>query len=108
MLDLEILAWYNLKLCRYAWNTGKQEALTLISRLKNEAKVVGIKQSRKAVQEGRALCVFLAGDADPVVTGPLEALCAQRKVPVERVPAMRDLGSACGISVGAAVAVLLR
>lgn len=80
----------------------------MISRLKNEAKVVGIKQSRKAVQEGRALCVFLAGDADPGVTGPLEELCTRQNIPVEHIPAMRDLGSACGISVGAAVAVLLK
>ena len=80
----------------------------MISRLTTEAKVVGIKQSRKAVQEGKARCVFLASDADPGVTGSLEELCTRQNVPVERVPAMQDLGAACGISVGAAVAVLLK
>ena len=80
----------------------------MISKLKTDAKVVGIKQSRKAVLEGNALCVFLADDADPCVTGPLEDLCGERRVPVEHVPGMRALGSACGISVGAAVAALLK
>jgi large subunit ribosomal protein L7A len=80
----------------------------LISKLKTDAKVVGIKQSRKAILDGKALYVFLADDADPGVTEPLEALSRERQVPVEHVPAMRTLGSACGISVGAAVAALLK
>ena len=80
----------------------------MISKLKTDAKVVGIKQSRRAIQEEKAARVFLAEDADPEVTGPLEALSAEHGVPVERVSAMRALGSACGISVGAAVAVLLK
>lgn len=80
----------------------------MISKLKTDAKVVGIKQSRKAVLQGRALRVFLARDADPQVTGELEALCGQQDVPVEHVDSMRRLGEACGISVGAAVAALLR
>ncbi len=80
----------------------------MISKLKTDAKVVGIKQSRKAIQEGRAAHVFLADDADPCVIEPLEALSVEHQVPVEHVPAMRTLGSACGISVGAAVAVLLK
>ena len=80
----------------------------MISKLKTDAKVVGIKQSRRAIQEGKAACVFLADDADPCVTEPLESLSAEHQVPVEHVSAMRTLGSACGISVGAAVAVLLK
>ena len=79
----------------------------MISKLKTEAKVVGIKQSRKAVRDGRAAVVFLAGDADPAVTGPIEELSLQARVPVEHVGTMEELGAACGISVGAAVAVLL-
>ena len=79
----------------------------MISKLKTEAKVVGIKQSRKAVREGRAATVFLAGDADPAVTGPMEEMSLQTGVPVEHVSTMRELGEACGISVGASVAVLL-
>ena len=79
----------------------------MISKLKTEPKVVGIKQSRKAVQAGRAVRVFLADDADPRITEPFEELCTVHQVPVERRVSMKELGQACGIAVGAAVAALV-
>ncbi|MCD8147487.1 MAG: ribosomal L7Ae/L30e/S12e/Gadd45 family protein [Clostridiales bacterium] len=80
----------------------------MISQLENEKKVVGVKQTRKAVLSGRAKTVFLACDADPAVTGPVEALCREQNVPLEGGITMKELGSQCGISVGAAAAALLR
>lgn len=41
------------------------------------------------------------------MTAPVEALCAEKQIPVERVPQMKELGSACGIAVPSAVAALL-
>ena len=41
------------------------------------------------------------------ITQPLVQEAVRRQVPVEQVPSMRELGAACGIAVGAAVAVLL-
>ncbi|WP_297294560.1 ribosomal L7Ae/L30e/S12e/Gadd45 family protein [uncultured Oscillibacter sp.] len=72
-----------------------------------EKRVVGVKQSRKAIREGRARRVFLAGDADPALTGPIAAECAAADIPVETERTMAQLGRACGISVGASVAVEL-
>ena len=66
--------------------------------------VVGSKQLRKAVNAGRARCVFLAENADPAITEYLEMLCAEKQVPITWVPSMADLGRACGIDVGAAAA----
>ena len=66
--------------------------------------VVGSKQLKKAVNAGRAQCVFLAENADPAITEPLEILCAGKQIPVTWVPSMADLGRACGIEVGAAAA----
>jgi large subunit ribosomal protein L7A len=80
----------------------------LLSKLKDGPKVVGSKQSRRAISEGTAACVFLANDADPHITEPIRELCKQHTVPVSSVDTMKGLGSACGISVGAAVAVLLQ
>lgn len=80
----------------------------MLSELKQQPKVVGVKQTKRALCDGRAARVFLAEDADPRVTGPIEALCAQKGVPVEKVPAMKELGGACGIAVGSAAAALLR
>ena len=79
----------------------------MISQLQTEHKVVGVKQSRKAVQRGEARLVFLADDADPQITDPIRALCSDAGVPVEPVPHMKDLGAACGIRLGCAVAAVL-
>ena len=68
--------------------------------------VVGAKQLRKAVNSGRARYVFLAENADPAITGPIEALCFQRGIPVSWVSSMSELGRACGIEVGAAAAAV--
>ena len=79
----------------------------MIPELNTPQKVVGAKQSKRALTDGRAKRLFLAADADPRVTEPLAQLAGERDVPVEAVPSMRELGSVCGISVGAAVAVLV-
>ena len=76
----------------------------MLTELSNKAKVVGAKQVRRALEAGKALTVFLADDADPRVTGPIAEICAEKSVKVETAPSMKELGKACGISVGAAVA----
>ena len=43
----------------------------MISELASQEKVIGVKQSRKAIREGRAKQVFLACDADPAITDPV-------------------------------------
>ena len=69
---------------------------------------VGAKQLRKAVRAGTVRCVYLAENADPVVTEPIEALCRDYQVQIHWVRTMADLGRACGIDVGAAAAAVLR
>ena len=61
----------------------------MLTELKQGSKVVGVKQTKRAVNDGKAARVFLAEDADPRVTAPVEALCAEKQIPVERVPQMR-------------------
>ena len=79
----------------------------MLSEIKHRPKVVGVKQTKRALCDGRAVLVYLAQDADPRVTGPIETLCGEKGVPVEQVASMKELGSACGIAVGSAVAALL-
>ena len=52
----------------------------MLEELSTAQKVVGVKQSLRALREGRARKVFLACDADPAVTGRVENACAS--VPV--------------------------
>lgn len=68
-----------------------------------EKRVVGVKQSRKAIREGRVRRVHLAEDADPAITQPIYAECAAAGIPVETGRTMAQLGRACGIAVGASV-----
>lgn len=79
----------------------------MVSELSTPNKVVGAKQAKRALNDGRAKKVFIAGDADPRVTQPLAQAAVNQRIPVELVPTMRELGAACGIAVGSAVAVLL-
>ena len=69
--------------------------------------VVGAKQLKKAVKAGRARCVFLAENADPAVTEPLEALCTANHIQITWVHSMTELGRSCGIEVGAAAAAVV-
>ena len=57
-------------------------------------KVVGIKQVKKALREGRALEVILADDADPALIEPLEEACREAGVPAKHTASMKELGRA--------------
>lgn len=79
----------------------------MLEDLSSKDKVVGLKQVRRAIVCGRAGHVFLARDADPRLTGPLEDCCREAGVPVAGGHTMAQLGRACGIDVPTAAAALL-
>lgn len=80
----------------------------MLEELTGKTRVVGVKQSRRAIVQGQAAKVFLACDADPELLNSLVKNCEENGVPVEGSCTMAQLGAACRISVGAAVAVLLK
>ena len=69
--------------------------------------IVGTKQLKKALAKGQVKVVFLAENADPAVTEPLEALCRQQNIQITWVSSMSELGQRCGIEVGAAAAAVI-
>ena len=75
--------------------------------LTKEQIVVGTKQLKKAVASGRARYVFLAENADPAITEPLEEMCSKSNIQITWVRTMAELGRACGIEVGAAAAAVV-
>ena len=79
----------------------------MLSELKTASKVTGAKQVPRALKNGSVRLVFLAQDADPRVTDPVALLCQEQGVETETVPTMTELGAACGIAVGSAVAAIL-
>ena len=70
--------------------------------------VVGMKQFRKALRDGRVLQGYLAENADPAVTEPLAVMCQTNGIPLTWVKTMTELGQACGIDVGAAAAATVK
>ena len=79
----------------------------MLTELTAAEKVVGAKQVKRALKDGRAKKVFWAENADPRVLQPLIQDAVRKGVPLQQISTMKELGDACGISVGAAVAALL-
>ncbi|WP_231978295.1 ribosomal L7Ae/L30e/S12e/Gadd45 family protein [Mycobacterium sp. E3298] len=74
--------------------------------LANNVKV-GTKQTTKMVEQGKAIGVYVAQDADSRLIGRITQLCQQRGVPLTEVNTMRELGKLCGVDVGTAMAVVV-
>lgn len=70
-------------------------------------KIVGSKQTQKALEKGLALKVYIARDAEPQITQPIVNLCKEKGVEVVYVETMTELGKICGIDVGSASAAIL-
>ena len=73
-----------------------------------ERVVVGAKQLQKALRSRTAKEVYLALDADPVVTEPIARLCAETGITPSWVPSKARLGKLCGIDVDAAAAAVVK
>ncbi|TBL69181.1 50S ribosomal protein L7ae-like protein [Paenibacillus thalictri] len=77
-------------------------------KIKQAAKLsIGTKKTTKVVEQGKAVEVFIARDADPRITSKMANLCKKTGVPVTCVDSMKQLGKACGIDVGAAIAAIV-
>ncbi|MBQ4600505.1 MAG: ribosomal L7Ae/L30e/S12e/Gadd45 family protein [Oscillospiraceae bacterium] len=88
-------------------NYAKNAESAILAGLPRQKIVVGAKQLRKALDSGRVRQVYLARNADPAITEPIEALCRQSRVEYFWIRSMQDLGKACGIEVGAAAAAVV-
>lgn len=77
-------------------------------RLKQARKrIVGIKQTTKAVLHSQTEVVYIAADAEEEVVRPLITLCGEKGVEIIEASSMVELGRACGIQVGSAAAAIL-
>ncbi len=79
----------------------------MLNEIRTAKKVIGLKQSLKAVKEGQAKKAFIAQDADSFVRIPFEEECKKQGIPVEFCETCAELGRVCEIDVSAAVAVIL-
>lgn len=70
--------------------------------------LIGTKQTKKAIEQGKVEEVIVAQDADQHVISPVISMCRKRGIAVSFVDSMKELGKACGIEVGAATAAILK
>jgi large subunit ribosomal protein L7A len=76
--------------------------------LKTAKKIVGVKQVTKAVEKDLVQVVYIAKDAEQRFVEALRALCSRQKIAIEITFTMAELGSVCGIEVGAAAVAVLK
>lgn len=71
-------------------------------------RVVGIKETLKALRRGEAEVIFVSKDAEEELLTEILNLAKEMGVKVEEVNSRKLLGELVGIDVGAAVAALLK
>lgn len=79
-----------------------------MERIKSRAHVVGLKQTKKAVEADNAEVVFIARDADGHVVFPLEKMCEGKEIEVVYVNNMKELAKASHVDVPTAVVTIVK
>ena len=69
---------------------------------------IGYKQAKKALEENRVERIFLAHDCDNNIQNELMDICGKNNVEISKEYSKNQLGSLCGIDVGAAVVAVLK
>jgi large subunit ribosomal protein L7A len=70
-------------------------------------KVVGVKQTVKAIKNGDVKTVYIAKDADDKLIQSVKILIDESSLELVYISTMKELGKLCGIDVGAATAAVL-
>lgn len=71
-------------------------------------KMIGIKQSRKAIENGEGTILYIATDATENLVNPLKILANEHGVEIKYIDTMKKLGVMCDIDVKASVALILK
>lgn len=76
-------------------------------RLHHGLRVVGTKQTLKALNNEKVALVFIADDASPFQVDPVISRAKELGVDIVYVPTMNELGIACEVEVRTATAALI-
>ena len=60
----------------------------MLSELRTAHKVIGVKQSKKAIRDGAAAEVYVALDAEKRVVGPIYELCSETDTRITEITTM--------------------
>ncbi|MGL5576529.1 MAG: ribosomal L7Ae/L30e/S12e/Gadd45 family protein [Sarcina sp.] len=72
-----------------------------------ENKVIGIKQSSKAIQHDKGKILYVAIDANKKLVAPIVEIAKTKSIDIIYVSTMKKLGLMCDIDVKASVALIL-
>jgi large subunit ribosomal protein L7A len=80
----------------------------VVQKLKDvKDKIVGLKQTLRAMQQGKVMMVYIANDVDEFVSRQVAEACNAMEIPLTKVNYnQHELGRICQIEVGAAVVAL--
>lgn len=70
------------------------------------SRIVGLKQTVKAIKNGTTKKVYLAEDADDFIKKSVLDVCRDKDIQIIYVNNMKELGDACGIDIGASTAAI--
>ncbi len=76
--------------------------------LKHEKKVVGFKETTRALKKKEVRKLIVANDAQSHILEPLLRQAEEESIEVDRVETMKQLGRKCGIGLNAAVVALIK
>lgn len=76
--------------------------------MSNSKKIVGFKQTIKAIKNGTAVIVYVSKDADNKIVDPIVEASKECGLEVIYFETMNELGRFCEIDVGAAAACMLK
>lgn len=80
----------------------------MLSEVKSHSRFIGLKQSKRAIEDGNAVKAFIAEDCADSIRQTLIELCENHNIEIEYVSTMKQLGDECEIDVGSAVVVITR
>lgn len=80
----------------------------MLENLQHEKKIIGIKQTAKALKQDKVKTLYVAEDAEAHLIQQLIELAKGKDIDVIKVESMKKLGKACEIDVGAAAAAALK
>ncbi len=66
--------------------------------------IIGAKQVKNAIREGRAEKVYIASDCDTDVIDPVKKLAEEGNIRIVYISTRKELGEMCGIGVKASCA----
>lgn len=78
-----------------------------LEELRGARRVVGFRETQRAIERGRAKKVFIALDVDADIREAVTALAREKNIPFEFVPSAQELGRVCGIEVRSSCAAIV-